>query len=308
MFGIIILCIFTTLFNLSIQAYYTKLIKTSTSSLESIRIRRMHKLTRFIILILFTSILLFYVYKIISGNAYTPKHNYTTVKVILGEICLITGTYATMALPISTLTIKKFRSRHRKFALYLRGFQSDSYKSQMEKAAETQHRAYNAAYQFKKVKPTSKENVNNQPFNERSFARAIMKIMPIYAVGMTKELESPQGIKRIYLEDETWHEDVSFLIKEAQYIFILLNASDSCIWEILESNKLARDKTIYISDDGVAPGKIWIKLGDEMPDSIPMCMKPHTMSYLVNGEYKDIQYQNDINGFSDVLKNILKSS
>ena len=71
--------------------------------------------------------------------------------------------------------------------------------------------------------------------------------MPAYAVGMTKELNSPIGAERIYLNDAEWESEVMDLMTKASLIVILLNDSQSCIWEICKSNQF-KNKVVFISN------------------------------------------------------------
>lgn len=130
---------------------------------------------------------------------------------------------------ISTLTKTSVLSRNKPYILYLRGFNCDEY--------ESHHKLY-----------SKKNNKQISNFSEFKFAQSIRKHFPIYAVGMTKEIESASGASRIYLEDSTWKQDVKILMKHAKAIIILINSSDSCIWEIEQSTQML-EKTYYIVDN-----------------------------------------------------------
>jgi CYTH domain-containing protein len=70
----------------------------------------------------------------------------------------------------------------------------------------------------------------------------------VCAVGMTKELDSPDGAIRVYVNDKTWQENVRELMEKAQEIYILINDRDSCLWEIEQSASM-QSKTTYIVSD-----------------------------------------------------------
>lgn len=85
-------------------------------------------------------------------------------------------------------------------------------------------------------------------FSEYQYCIQLKKYLPVYAVGMTREIEVPSGAKRFYLSDTTWKEDVYYLMQKASIIVILVDDRDSCLWEIAEGEKMS-DKIIYIVDD-----------------------------------------------------------
>lgn len=114
-------------------------------------------------------------------------------------------------------------------------------------------------------------------------------------------MESPEGSVRIYLDDETWQQDVSDLIEKAEYIFILVHNSKSCIWEIQQCQWIASEKTVYFID---APNSLK-ELCVSNPEGIPSGLKDlvrnglsvrHTMLCEKNGVTKAFHYQNTENG------------
>ncbi len=56
------------------------------------------------------------------------------------------------------------------------------------------------------------------------------------------------GAVRVYVNNQTWKEDVKELMEKANTTFILVNDRTSCIWEIEQSSSLL-GKTIFIIDD-----------------------------------------------------------
>ena len=79
--------------------------------------------------------------------------------------------------------------------------------------------------------------------------KTLQKSINVVAVGMTKEISSPEGgAQRVYLNDDTWQKDVKLMMEKAYKIVILVNDRDSCIWEIEQSAEM-QDKTVYIVDD-----------------------------------------------------------
>lgn len=126
---------------------------------------------------------------------------------------------------VSYYTQGEFLEKNDRFYLYLRGFDDDV---PFEKRNETR----------------------GNDFMEALFAKVVDYSLgvPICALGMTKEVDSPVGATRIYVDDENWKENVLELMKRAEKIFILVNNRESCIWEIKQTQSLL-DKTVFIVDN-----------------------------------------------------------
>ena len=124
---------------------------------------------------------------------------------------------------VSLLTFNEFLKylrRNPNYFLYLRGFNTDNYTSVHEERS----------------------------FSEPLLSKHLSKIAPLFAVGMTKELFTPNGAKRIYLDDDVWKEEVAYLMYYATRVFILVNKNDNCLWEIEQSLNMI-EKIYYIVDD-----------------------------------------------------------
>lgn len=67
------------------------------------------------------------------------------------------------------------------------------------------------------------------------------------AIGMTKELDAPFGVERVYVGDESWQSDVKELMQYAESIIVLVSDRQSCIWEISQSVDLLH-KTCFVID------------------------------------------------------------
>lgn len=126
---------------------------------------------------------------------------------------------------ISYYTQESFLKSHDRFFLYLRGFDSDI--------------------------PFGEEiTEGHRLFEEATFAEVVdyATSTPLCALGMTKEVDSPLGAIRVYVNDEDWKGKVLELMLKAEQVFILINSRSSCIWEIEQSYTLLY-KTIFIVDD-----------------------------------------------------------
>lgn len=126
---------------------------------------------------------------------------------------------------VSYFTPEDFLENNNRFYLYLRGFEDD--------------------IPFEK-----RDEANETDFQEAEFTNAVRYSLdiPVCALGMSKEVDSPIGAIRVYVEDENWKEKVIELMKMAEKIFILINNRKSCIWEI-EQTQSWLDKTVFIVDD-----------------------------------------------------------
>jgi hypothetical protein len=123
-----------------------------------------------------------------------------------------------------------FLAEHPRFSLYLRGFAQDDYtpEGKLDRLAL-------------KRKPL-------RHFSEYLFVKTLAQHSPVCAIGMTREIDTPIGAERIYVDDETWRNDVSELMEKSDSIFILINDSPSCVWEILASRNWLQ-KTVFIVND-----------------------------------------------------------
>ena len=111
------------------------------------------------------------------------------------------------------------------FILFLRGFESDDYSTKNKLKGMKKYKNFSEYHFFKSLKKTIE--------------------LPIYAVGMTKELETPVGATRVYLEDYSWKQNVKELIEKASLIIIEINDRESCMWEIEMCDDYLK-KTIFL--------------------------------------------------------------
>ena len=182
---------------------------------------------------------------------------------------------------ISARNKDSFITNNSRFALYLRGFKDDNYASEVDLA-------------------------NSQPsnrFSEYHFISLLKTTIPVCAVGMTKEVDSPYGADRIYLEDETWKEDVIDLMKKSNEIYILINDRESCIWEIEQSLSF-KEKTTYLVDDyeryeharEILKDKVeFPELSEELDGDKICCI------LLKEDHHRVTYYKNTLEGYQNIL-------
>ena len=158
---------------------------------------------------------------------------------------------------VSDETIDTFLSRPRRFALYLRAFHNDRYSS-------------HGAVEHLVCMDLAEVDSEDDSFSEKDFADEMEKSINTYAVGMSKEVVHPDGARRIYLNDDTWQEDVLELMEAALRIIVLVENRESCIWELQQSIEM-QEKAYFIVDDV----EMYLEIKEELPlplPSIPSCM------------------------------------
>lgn len=187
-------------------------------------IKKTRKITNYIYVLIFIGSIIAFVVIWIRGEL--DWDNLWLFGVIVYDIFAFNHNYrivlSNMQGNISHLTVNDLVLMNKPFALYLRGFNDDSYDNK-----------------FKEKK-----------FNELFFSEVVRENlrMNMYAVGMTKELDSPVGAERVYVDDECWKKEVSILMKKASRIYILVNNRESCVWEMQQVAPYI-EKTVFIVND-----------------------------------------------------------
>lgn len=248
-------------------------------------------------------------------------------------VVLIISVYPSLSMPISGTTFDRLISKKKGFVLYLRGFSTDNYKNYHQ--ANFFERA-KSVWSFKKKESifdeTEYEILDNKdawgiggnkiidkPFSEYNLAKAWKyskkiwrnsKKVKLYCVGMTKELESPVGCKRIYIDDTTWQDNVTELIKRASRIFVLVNTSESCLWEIKQCEQYAKDRTIYILHDEKILEKVHALMKKDTPQIFlrhldDNSITKHILLYEKSGKDTIYNYTNTYLGHTIMLSNIM---
>ena len=167
------------------------------------------------------------------------------------------------------------------FALYLRGFENDDYSNK-----------------WSLVKKKDKQ------FSEYLFTKILSKHCVCAAIGMTKELDAPLGAKRIYVDDETWKDDVAELMEKSHQIYILVNNRPSCIWEIETAVKFI-EKVVLIIDDPVKYVLVQeiVKGSIVLPHIQDLTMKNrHYFLRFKDGKFVYHKYQNSENGYNEIVR------
>ena len=176
---------------------------------------------------------------------------------------------------------KAFMEKNKVFALYLRGFENDDYSSKL-----------------------GLSRIKNMQFSEYLFTKILSKHCVCAAIGMTKELDAPLGAKRIYVDDETWKDDVIELMEKSQQIYILINNRPSCIWEIETAVKYI-EKVILIIDDPIKYVLVQeaVKRTVVLPQIYDMTMSNRFFYLQYKGGMFDCRkYINSRKGYSEIVR------
>lgn len=327
MLEFLVLCGLAILANWIVKKVMTKKITMSQTAKQSVRLRKTYRALRLTIKILFA---VFAFVEFIFLMIFLFDNN---SELLVGIVYLIVPPYfllamyvfSSMSLPVSGMTIDDIKEKE--FALYLRGFSSDDYFSnhKLDAIYETGgnyhrfgRRKKEEESEYIEIELADSWGIKNKitvekSFTEYSFCSAFRDYckMPVYSVGMTKELMSPEGSKRIYLDDATWQSDVAELIKRAKYVFVLVNPSDSCIWEIFQCQEHAMEKSYFFVHNESDLKELCEKLDDKTPKCLldlkeKSDVTKHVITCMNNGENKIIRYVNTKKGFKDLFGLILK--
>ena len=272
--GLLIITILVTCVILyTCKLHFETLIKEAADTEVTNSYRKKYKIVRYIVVIPLLFILFYLFYSdSITANGLTN-----------GILLLGSGLIAKLMLPVSFKTVKDLHPNEQ-FILYLRGFNTDCY---------VDYRSLSQNTQFKK-------------FSEFHFINYLNKYFPVYAVGMTKELSSPHGATRLYLNDLEWQEDVQTLITSAELVFILVNDSDSCIWEIEQS--IPNSKTYYIIDDINKLDIVKSTMLQKKNNIFSIINKPNVVASKKKNSQLEIiaEYENTEESYHIVIRQIMK--
>ena len=257
------------------------------SSRKRILIRRKVKRNRIILLTCFVIFLIgteaFNIYSAITQ----PYDRYTINSCFwFPAVCLIyfkfQKKWKRIKGNISTSDLESFNYVNLKYSLFLRGFDNDDYRK-IDELENPKAEKYDRLSEYWFFKLLSKKYK-----------------LPIVSVGMTKELDSPLGTKRIYLDDTEWRTGVRTLMENADKIIILVNDRESCIWEIAQTANFL-NKTIYIADNAekynIAKEKVC-----EVLDLPPLQLANDKCAVIPYGAAAEVHYfDNSRMGYSEML-------
>lgn len=228
---------------------------------KAVRYRRLYNIFRLLFIILFVGICV--IYFRIFGDVLLSMDTKMAAWVLLSIFGLIFVTLASLRLPVSTCT--KDEIKDKEFVIYLRGFVNDNY----DISGDT-HKFLSYFSMRNIINPTSKKETRPEdlPFSEEKLAKAFGKKMQVYCVGQPKDVYSPHGCKRVYLDHASWKEDVVELIKRAKYVFIHLHNTANCQWEVIECATQVPEKTIFLVEDLLSYDEMSTAMEDRFPEML----------------------------------------
>lgn len=250
-------------------------INESNNADESCYYRKKFFRQRLIIVIIFACIAIYVI---------SSRHNIGVNSVMIGLLFAWSSYINKHSLPVSGKRPSDITQS--KFILYLRGFVYDDYTlSQSD---------------------LSKKHKEISNFSEGHFISIMKQYMPVYAVGMTKELNSPIGAERIYLNDTEWESEVMDLMTKAGLIVILLNDSQSCIWEICKSDQF-KNKVVFIASNNEKLMNIRKELNKQHLYPLPIGLSNRTISYISekNNETQIFEFSNTEKSYRQIIKDLM---
>ena len=284
---IVFFLIFLCLQELLIDVPARRSIKKSSSAGMAISVRDAVKTRRKHFL--FISIICFYVYSLSLSFVFSEKvfnlHDlvYECIKLIIADAIVFFWYFVSIKAStrhlgnISTSSKESFLNNYSRFVLYLRGFECDDY--------------------------SKKHHLKKKGFSEYQMVRLLKGRIQVCAVGMTKELDSPDGAIRVYVSDSTWKDDVRELMDKSESIYILVNDRPSCLWEIEQSAEL-KSKTVYLVDNVVRYLSVQSKLSNVLDfPSLPYDSNDsvnYSISF-IDGRYVVNSFSNTIEGYSNAI-------
>lgn len=195
-------------------------------------------------------------------------------------------------LEVSDETKASYLSKHKKFALYLRAFHNDDYSEKKNRYDSFLHRSM-------------MDMCNWSSFSEYYFVNELEKTMAVAAVGMTREIEQPEGACRVYVEDDTWQDDVAEMMERASMVLLLIEDRESCLWELRQTFNM-REKTVYIVDDAKTYADIVCKHPQLELPAIPECYAEfeHLLIKWDNDRYVMLPFENTIQCYRRMVSDL----
>ena len=260
-------------------------IKNSKTSDEAIKNRKRLKKCRYSLLLVFLVLYLggsIYLNYILDPEWYKDPNSYKGIILafIWSIIELSKKTAHSPLCKVSTISKSDVLRSGGDYIIYLRGFENDNY--------------------------DSVEKLRNQKsfsvFSEYHFIKEVSNYLPVYAVGMTKEIECPRGAERLYLSDSTWKEDVRELMEKAKLIVILVDDKVNCLWEIEQARSMLT-KTIFVVDDVSKHNKALDYLKNVI--TLPKIDNSQSYYYLDNDNWIIKGYTNSIDSYKTITKDVI---
>jgi hypothetical protein len=185
--------------------------------IERIRVERKRKIFRFFFFLLVSALFAFLVYLFIHlGLSSHPRFYFPLA---LYFFILFIASFSSMFDTdgnISVFNSLMVLQLEKPFALYLRGFDRDGETESFSEVPIINHLYENGIYTF--------------------------------AVGRPEEVDAPKGALRVYVNNSTWKEEVSILMKCAVCLLVRVRNTESCIWELEQALTMLKKVNIIVDD------------------------------------------------------------
>lgn len=300
--------------------------KMGVNSKKTAKIRRIYYKIRLVLripVVVFSYLIVSYLYidipvallSLMFGGSYGPKSPFYFIILL----CLCTAiifaikyVLSQMSRPINYETMDTFDDSYGEYVLYLRGMKYDNYSMNLDN-----HITFFSISKLEKIKRffRSKKRKKLESLDEKSLAEAWGIHYRIYTLGEPKELESPEGCTRIYVDPETerngircetWLDDVITLAEKAKYILICVHNSVNCRKEIKMCNEKFPPKIIYLIHDISQLLLVKAMMGDDFPECLNGDELTQNQMYVYQGNDKVHigTYTNDYDGLSLIATKI----
>lgn len=104
-------------------------------------------------------------------------------------------------------------------------------------------------------------------FKEEDFVQALLDQQVVtFAVGLPEEIDASPGAQRVYINNDTWQEEVRLMMNHAKCLFLRICDTEPCLWEVKQA--LSLNKELYIIIDNADEYAIVSNKCDGLPQNI----------------------------------------
>ena len=106
-------------------------------------------------------------------------------------------------------------------------------------------------------------------FKEEDVVQTLLDQQVItFAVGLPEEIDASPGAQRVYVNNDTWQEEVSMMMNHATYLFLRICDTEPCLWEVMHA--LSLNKELYIIIDNAEEYSTICNKCDVLPKDISL--------------------------------------
>ena len=125
-------------------------------------------------------------------------------------------------------------------------------------------------------------------FKEEDLVRSLLQQHVVtFAVGLPEEIDSSPGALRVYINNDTWQEEVRMLMDSASYLFLRICYTDPCVWEVQQA--LSLSKELYIIIDNAEDYSKVLNKCPGLPQNVTLAPGKYVIyRRLENGSWKNV--------------------